>query len=115
MSTAFLVAAILAIGWNLTLAAAVLLTDTEPVQESTEQRTMRWTQMSVEAEVGHPAYDAQTATRPDGDEGASPIQAPSRVAGASRTVALDVRYADASVAVMTEEGCQLRHCSVCMN
>jgi len=119
MSTAFLVAAILAIGWNLTIAAAVFLTDAESArrttaQQTTEQRTMRWTRTSVQAEIGRPTYDARTAAQPGGDA-ETPTQTPSRVACSSQTVAVDVRYADASVPVLTDEGRQLRHCSICMN
>jgi len=110
MSPAFLVAAILVIGWNLTLAAAVLFTDARPAQEDDETgpRTMEWSRETVQAEVGAPAYDARTAA-----QGGETVEAPARVARFSREV--DVRYADASVTVMTGEGRQLRHCSVCMN
>jgi hypothetical protein len=112
MSPAFLVAAILVIGWNLALAAAVLFTDTTTVSENDEAkpRTMQWSQETVKAEVGTPAYDIRTAAR-DGET----TEAPARVARSSREVDVDVRYADASVTVMTGEGRQLRHCSVCMN
>jgi hypothetical protein len=116
MSPSFLVAAILAIGWNLTLAAAVLLTDAEPTREAaseSESRVMQWSQETVRAEVGRPAFDARAAVEEDG-AGDPPAQAPPRVR-TSQEVAVDVRYADASVTVLTEEGMQLRHCSVCMN
>jgi len=114
MSTAFLVAAILAIGWNLTLAAAIFFTDTEPAEDTTDRRTMRWTRRSLQAEVGRLGYDARTAAQPGGDA-ETPTQTPSRVARSGQEVSVDVRYADASVPVMTDEGRQLRHCSICMN
>jgi len=112
MSPAFLVATILVIGWNLALAAAVLFTDTEPVREDEEvdPRTMRWSQETARAEVGAPTYDARTAPRAEGG-----TEAPAQVVRSSREVEVDVRYAEASVSVATNDGTQLRHCSVCMN
>jgi len=98
------------------LAAAILFTDSEPGQEEaaeSEPRVMQWSQETVRADVGRPTFDARTAVE---EEGAAdtPAQAPPRVR-ASREVAVDVRYADASVTVLTEDGMQLRRCSVCMN
>ena len=114
MSPAFLVATVLVVGWNLALAATVVLVNSESSQsDEDEPRTMEWSRETVRAEVGRPALDARTAAGTDGK--GAPTEAPPRVAESSREVAVDVRYADASVTVMTADGAQLRHCSVCMN
>lgn len=117
MSPAVLVATILALGWNLALAAAAALTETGPFQSDPvpSTRTMRWSDRTVRADVGTPDFDARMAAQDGAVEGDTAESVRSRVAGASQEVDVDVRYASAAVTVMTDDGPQVRRCAVCMN
>lgn len=116
MSPAVLVATILALGWNFTLAITAALTETGPFRSNTtDERTMRWSSQTVRAEVGAPDFDARTAARKAEMDGGTAEHVQSAVSDTSRTVDAEVGYADASVTVMTDDGPQIRHCSVCMN
>lgn len=117
MSTAVLVAIILALGWNLTLAVAAALTNTGPFRSESvpSTRRMRWSDRTVRADVGAPDFDARVAAQSEQTEGGTAGSVRSHVSGTSRELDVDVRYASASVTVMTDDGPQVRHCAVCMN
>jgi hypothetical protein len=117
MSPSVLIATIVTLGWNLTLAAAAALTETgvfrsDPVPST---RRMRWSDRTVRADVGAPDFDAQVAAQNGQTEGGTAESVRSDGTGSSQEVDVDVRYASASVTVMTEEGPQVRRCAVCMN
>lgn len=117
MSPAVLVAIILALGWNLTLAVAAALTETGPFRPDPvpSTRRMRWSDRTVRADVGAPDFDAQMAAQGEHADGGTGESVCSHVSGTSREMDIDVRYASGSVTVMTETGPQVRRCAVCMN
>jgi hypothetical protein len=117
MSPAVLVATILALGWNLMLAVAAALTETGPFQSDPvpSTRTMAWSDRTVRADVGAPDFDARISTQNEPVEGGPAESVRSRATGTSLEVDVDVRYADAAVTVMTDDGPQVRRCAVCMN
>jgi hypothetical protein len=117
MSPAVLVAIILALGWNLTLAVAAALTKTGPFRPEPvpSTRRMRWSDRTVRADVGAPDFDARMAAQGEQTEGGTAESVRSHVSGTSREMDLDVRYASASVTIMTDSGPQVRRCAVCMN
>lgn len=117
MSPAVLVAVILALGWNLTLAVAAALTETGPFRPEpvSSTRRMRWSDRTVRADVGAPDFDARVAAQSDQAEGSTAESGRSHVSGTSREMDVDVRYASGSVTVMTDTGPQVRRCAVCMN
>ncbi|MFB6247885.1 MAG: hypothetical protein ABEL97_04875 [Salinibacter sp.] len=117
MSPAVLVATILALGWNLTLAVAAALTETGPFRSDPvpSTRRMRWSDRTVRADVGAPDFDARMAAQNGQMEDEATESLRSRAAGASREMDVDVRYASACVTVMTDSGPQTRRCAVCMN
>ena len=116
MSPAVLVATILALGWNFVLAITAVLTETGPFRpDTTDARTMQWSSQTVRAEVGALNFDARASARKAEVDGGTAEHVQSAVSDTSRTTDVEVGYADASVTVMTDDGPQMRHCSVCMN
>lgn len=117
MSPAVLVAITLALGWNLTLAVAAALTKTGPFRPESvpSTRRMRWSDRTVRADVGAPDFDAQVAAQSEQAESGTAESVRSHVSSTSREMDIDVRYASASVTVMTDSGPQVRRCAVCMN
>jgi len=97
------------------LAAAAFFDDPEPSRaEEADERTMGGSRETVRAEIGAPEVHAQSsAAEEGGDRSAQAVSSPE--AGSARTVDVEVRYAEASVAVATDNGTELRRCSVCMN
>ena len=117
MSSAFLVASILAIGWNVTVAALVVFAGATPFEEEADtSRSVHYCLRDVRAEVGTLEYSAQSGGAGERvDPAVLTNRARPDVEKTSCEVEVEVPYADASVAVMTEEREEQRHCSVCMN
>ena len=117
MSTAFLVASILAIGWNLVIAVLVAFTDTDLFGEETDAGcAMHHWRRRVRAEVGTLEFSAQprsSGRRNEHSVAANRVR--SDVGKTSCEVQVQVPYADASVNVMTNDGTEQRRCSVCLN
>lgn len=117
MSPAYLVASILAIGWNVVVAALVVFSDTDPFGEDAgSDHTMSHFLRSVRAEVGTLELNAQSGRFGRlGDGTVAPNQVRRDIEKTSCEVEVDVPYASASVTVTTDEGEEERRCSVCMN
>jgi hypothetical protein len=117
MSPAYLVASILAIGWNVVIAALVVFSNTDPFGEEVDSdREMSHFLRSVRAEVGTLEYNAQSGRVQGLDDGTVATNQVRRdIEKTSCEVEVDVPYAGASVPVTTDEGNEQRRCSVCMN
>jgi hypothetical protein len=117
MSPAFLVASILAIGWNLVIAALVGAADTTLFGEmSGSDRGMdRWLR-SVRAEVGTLEFDVRSGrSERQGASSVATNRVRSDVGKTSCEVQVEAPYAAASVPVATDESTEQRRCRVCLN
>lgn len=117
MSAAFLVASILAIGWNLVIAALVVFTDTHSYGKNTDAgRAMHRCLRPIRAEIGTLELNAQPGRSGRRDDSAiATNQVRSDVGKTSLEVEVDVPYASASVSVTADEKQEPRRCSVCLN
>ncbi|PSQ97611.1 MAG: hypothetical protein BRD55_01720 [Bacteroidetes bacterium SW_9_63_38] len=117
MSLAYLVASILAIGWNVAIVALIVLSRTDPFgSDSDSGRAARHCVRRVQAEVGTLEFDARSGRSGRRDDGTVATNEVRRhVEETSCEVEVDVPYVEASVPVTTNEGDQQRRCSVCMN
>lgn len=118
MSVSLLVAALITLGWNITLVAlTVAYKQTESVEaDSREERSMRRTFREIRAEVGTPELVARTDALNREEQGGAAESVRSRVTDASMEIEVEVPYAKASVTVSAEgDNDEVRRCSVCMN
>jgi len=117
MSPAYLVASILAIGWNVVIAALIVFSDTDPFGEDADSdRSMSRCLRSARAEVGTLELNAQSGRSRGLDDGRIATNRVHRdLENPSCEVEVDVPYASASVTVTTDDGREQRRCSVCMN